>query len=83
MTDFTDSMFGGSRRGRKAEKVGWKRIWNASRRTGAFGCFKVSCLKSMAASLAFEVEGFSSKTCLPAFNDLSAHSKCRPLGRGM
>jgi len=40
-------------------------------------------LNRAVASVVLDVDGFSSRTCFPAFRDLTAHSKCRPLGRGM
>jgi hypothetical protein len=69
-----DVMFGGSRSERKICHAGWKREWKASRRTGAFGCLRMSCRNKEAASVAFDTEGFSKRTCLPALRDLSAHS---------
>ena len=47
---------------------------NASRRTGALGWLRSSWRKREVASALFDTDGFSSKICLPAFNDFRAHS---------
>jgi hypothetical protein len=55
-------------------QVGWKRGWNASRRIGGLGCLSSSWRINDAASVAFEVDGFSRRTCLLAARALRAHS---------
>lgn len=75
--------FGASHRLRNRSNAGVKREWKASRSTGALGWESRGERNRISASSALEVEGFSSRTCLPFFRALSVHSKCRPLGSGL
>jgi len=67
-------IFGLSRSDKKVWNAGWNRAWNASRMMGAFDCESDSCRNKDAASSAFDVEGFSRRTCFFALSAFNAHS---------
>lgn len=73
--DVASAMLGGSMRVRKFCHAGWKRICTASRtiKEPPFSC-KRGLRKRDRASEALETEGFSKRTCLPAFRALRVHS---------
>ncbi len=50
--------------------------------TGALGSSNSGRLKRISASVAFDTDGFSSRTCLPARMARTAHSKCSAFGSG-
>lgn len=64
----------GDRREKKARQAGWKMEWKASRRTGLGDGREVWNLKRAFASVAFEVSGFSKRSCFPVQSARIAHS---------
>lgn len=58
-------------------------MWKASNRTGALGEDSSGRLNKTLASVALETDGFSSKACLPARIERTAHSKCKLFGSGI
>ena len=59
---------------------GWYRQWNASITTLPLSD---ATRATVSASVAFAVNGFSQRTCLPASSALTVHSPWSPFGSGL
>ena len=75
MLDVASAMFMGSIRVRNFCHAGWKRMWTASSTTKEPPLSSRRGLrKREQASEALETEGFSRRTCFPAWRALMVHS---------